>query len=225
MKSKGKKYHAWQSAQHLCTSIKKWSKRNKADYNLRSGPILAVLIHSLLRSLFSFRLAHRIGPILKRTHRAQRKFLCSCYQLFALVGPPGFALFTITSTWFDTYLLTYLPIFVFLCYSLCPSMFVCLSFFWFLKRSGLVLRSCRVSPSPFDFHIESSKCCDPWISGLAWRTITQFWGPWFVVLSESIREKTESNLAAKISIHIVIHIVTCQRMILNAFSQAGLMRF
>ena len=27
-------------------------------------------------------------------------------------------------------------------------------------------------------------------------------------LSESIREKTESNLAANISIHIVIHIVT-----------------
>ena len=228
MKPKGKKYHAWQSAQHLCTSIKKWSKRNKADYNLRSGPILAVLIHSLLRSLFSFRLAHRIGPILKRTHRAQRKFLCSCYQLFALVGPPGFALFTITSTWFATYLLTYSLTYryLFSCAIVCVlvCLFVCL-FFLFLKRSGLVLRSCRVSPSPFDFHIESSKCCDPWISGLAWRTITQFWGPWFVVLSESIREKTESNLAAKISIHIVIHIVTCQRMILNAFSQAGLMRF
>ena len=46
-----------------------------------------------------------------------------------------------------------------------------------------------------------------------------------MVLSESIREKTESNLVAKISNHVVIHIVTCQRMILNAFSQAGLMRF
>ena len=34
-------------------------------------------------------------------------------------------------------------------------------------------------------------------------------------LSESIREKTESNLAANISIHIVIHIVTCQTMILS----------
>ena len=88
-------------------------------------------------------------------------------------------------------------------------------FFLFLKRSGLVFRSCPVSLSPFDFHIESSKCCDPWISGLAWRTITQFWGPWFMVLSESIREKTESNLAANISIHIVTYIVTCQRMILR----------
>ena len=148
MKPKGKKYHAWQSAQHLCTSIKKWSKRNKADYNLRSGPILAVLIHSLLRSLFSFRLARRIGPILKRTHRAQRKFLCSCYQLFALVGPPGFALFTITSTWFATYLLTYLltylPIFVFLCYSFCPSMFVCFSFFVVFEAiwAGFAILSC-----------------------------------------------------------------------------------
>ena len=34
-----------------------------------------------------------------------------------------------------------------------------------------------------------------------------------MVLSESIREKTESNLAANISIHIVTHIVTRQRMI------------
>ena len=33
--------------------------------------------------------------------------------------------------------------------------------------------------------------------------------------SESIREKTESNLAANVSIHIVIHIVTCQTMILS----------
>ena len=172
---KEKKYHAWQSAQHLCTSIKKWSKRNKADYNLRSGPILAVLIHSLLRSLSSFRLARRIGPILKRTHRAQRKFLCSCYQLFALVGPPGFALFTITSTWFATYLLTYSLTYryLFSCAIVCVlvCLFVSLRFL-FLNRSGLVLRSCRVSLSPFDFHIESSKCCDPWISGLAWRTIT-----------------------------------------------------
>ena len=121
-------------------------------------------IHFLLRSLFSFRLARRIGPILPRTHRACRKFLCSCYQLYALVGPPGFVLFTITSTRLDTYLLTYLPILTYLCYSLCPSVcFFCL--FLFLKRSGLVLRSCPVSLSPFDFHIESSKCCDPWISG------------------------------------------------------------
>ena len=34
-----------------------------------------------------------------------------------------------------------------------------------------------------------------------------------MVLSESIREKTESNLAANISIHIVTYIVTRQRMI------------
>ena len=34
-------------------------------------------------------------------------------------------------------------------------------------------------------------------------------------LSESIREKTESNLAANISIQIVIHFVTCQTMILS----------
>ena len=46
-----------------------------------------------------------------------------------------------------------------------------------------------------------------------------------MVLSDSIREENESNLAANISIHIVTYIVTCLRMILNAFSQAGLMRF
>ena len=34
-------------------------------------------------------------------------------------------------------------------------------------------------------------------------------------LIRGIREKTESNLAANISIHIVIHIVTCQTMILS----------
>ena len=34
-------------------------------------------------------------------------------------------------------------------------------------------------------------------------------------LSESIREETEPNLAANISIHIVTHIVTYQRMILS----------
>ena len=44
-------------------------------------------------------------------------------------------------------------------------------------------------------------------------------------LIRGIREKTEPNLAANISIHIVTHVVTCQRMILNAFYQAGLMRF
>ena len=38
-----------------------------------------------------------------------------------------------------------------------------------------------------------------------------------MVLSESIREKTESNsnLAPNISIHIMTNIVTCQRMILR----------
>ena len=36
-----------------------------------------------------------------------------------------------------------------------------------------------------------------------------------MVLSESIREKTESNLAPNTSIHIVTNIVTCQRMILR----------
>ena len=105
------KIDSWQDSVPCsdCETIKKkWSKRSKADYNLRSGPIFAVLIHFLLRSLFSFRLARRIGPILPRTHRACRKFLCSCYQLYALVGPPGFVLFTITSTRLDTYLLTHL---------------------------------------------------------------------------------------------------------------------
>ena len=46
-KKKKKKIHAWQSTPLLCTSIKKSSKRSKADYNLRSGPILAVLIYFL----------------------------------------------------------------------------------------------------------------------------------------------------------------------------------
>ena len=36
-----------------------------------------------------------------------------------------------------------------------------------------------------------------------------------MVLSESIRVKTESNLAGNISIHRVTHNVTCQRMILR----------
>ena len=36
-----------------------------------------------------------------------------------------------------------------------------------------------------------------------------------MVRSESIREKTESNLASNISIHLVTNIVTCQRMILR----------
>ena len=50
-----KKIHAWQSVQPLCTSIKKWSKRSKADYNLRSGPILAVL------SIFSYEVSFRFA--------------------------------------------------------------------------------------------------------------------------------------------------------------------
>ena len=50
-----KKIHTWQSAQPLCTSIKKWSKRSKADYNLRSGPILAVL------SIFSYEVSFRFA--------------------------------------------------------------------------------------------------------------------------------------------------------------------
>ena len=51
-----KKSHTWQSAQPLCTSIKKWSKRSKADYNLRSGPILAVLIY-----IFSYEVSFRFA--------------------------------------------------------------------------------------------------------------------------------------------------------------------
>ena len=53
------KIDSWQDSVPCsdCETIKKkWSKRSKADYNLRSGPIFAVLIHFLLRSLFSFRL-------------------------------------------------------------------------------------------------------------------------------------------------------------------------
>ena len=51
-----KKNHTWQSAQSLCTSIKKWSKRSKADYNLRSGPILAVL-----KYIFSYEVSFRFA--------------------------------------------------------------------------------------------------------------------------------------------------------------------
>ena len=50
-----KKIYTRQSAQPLCTSIKKWSKRSKADYNLRSGPILAVL------SIFSYEVSFRFA--------------------------------------------------------------------------------------------------------------------------------------------------------------------
>ena len=138
-----KKIHTWQSAQPLCTSIKKWSKRSKADYNLRSGPIFAVLIHFLLRSLFSFRLARRIGPILPRTHRAWRKFLCSCYQLYALVGPPGFCFiyfYIHVIRHLLTYSLTYryllsCAIAAIVCVLLC--LFVCLFVFFFCFWSDL----------------------------------------------------------------------------------------
>ena len=157
-----KNIHALQSVQPLCTSIKKWSKRSKADYNLRSGPILAVLIY-----IFSYEVSFRFAQLAGQDryyqghteHREKISVLatnCTLQQahpvlLYLLLHPPDSTL---------TYLLTYLPILTYLCYSLCPS--VCFFvFFLFLKRSGLVLRSCPVSLSPFDFHIESSKCCDP----------------------------------------------------------------
>ena len=73
-----------------------------------------------------------LGPILPRTHRAQRKFLCSCYQPYALVGPPGFALFTMYIHVIRpyaylpklTYLLTYLLTCAIVCALVC--LFVCL---------------------------------------------------------------------------------------------------
>ena len=46
MKPKEKKF-MHDKVLSLCTSIKKSSKRSKADYNLRSGPILAVLVYFL----------------------------------------------------------------------------------------------------------------------------------------------------------------------------------
>ena len=73
----------------------------------------------------------------------------------ALVGPPGFALFTVTSTWFDrmltyfltsllTYLLTYLFTYLLTCAIVCVlvCLFVCLLFFFEAIWAGFAILSC-----------------------------------------------------------------------------------
>ena len=120
-----------------------------------------------------------------------------------------------------TYLLTYLPILTYLCYSLCPSVFVCLAFFFVFEAiwAGFAILSC----------VSKSVCLSyrqlEMLLSVNFRSSMTHYHLILRSLIRGIREKTESNLAANISIHIVTHVVTCQRMILNAFSQAGLMRF
>ena len=103
-----------------------------------------------------------------------------------------------------THLLTFAIVCVFLV-CLCVCLYVFEAIWAGFEILSCVTKSvsCSELEMPWSVNLLSSMTCDH----LTLRS-------WFVVLSESSREKADSNLAGNISIHIVTHIVTCQKMIL-----------